>query len=432
MARGGVHHLPRQPDRAGADAAGRPRRRQARHPVPGAVARLLRHPGREAAGAAARAGRLRLVRHPDLGRRRGDLHHRQRAVRRRHRRRAPAAAGHRPRPDPVFPRLLAAARGVHPLRHRVDPLAGAVGRAAADRDVPGAARLGLRRADGFGPMLSAPSKFAPGGERAGQFASVFWPSLTAMVGFWATLALNIPDFTRYARSQRDQVLGQVLGPAAADGAAGLHRRRGHLGHGADLRRGDLGPGGADRAHGRLRRGGRAGRAAAGDADHQPRRQRGRAGQRLLEPRAAADLVPHGRLHHRRHRHRDLPLEAARDHRRLHLHLADRLLGAAGPDRGDHAGRLLPHPAHRTRSRCAVPPRRRLRLPRRLEPGGAGRAGAGRRAQPAGLPQGGRIRGRGAGGLRDDLHLRVVRGTRGGGRRVPAADEVLGDPGTRSA
>lgn len=67
------------------------------------------------------------------------------------------------------------------------------------------------RADGFGPMLSAPSKFAPGGPREGQFGTVFWPSLTAMVGFWATLALNIPDFTRYARSQRDQVIGQALG-----------------------------------------------------------------------------------------------------------------------------------------------------------------------------------------------------------------------------
>ncbi len=67
------------------------------------------------------------------------------------------------------------------------------------------------RAEGFGPMLSAPSKFAAGGERDGQFWQVFWPSLTAMVGFWATLALNIPDFTRYARSQRDQVLGQAIG-----------------------------------------------------------------------------------------------------------------------------------------------------------------------------------------------------------------------------
>jgi nucleobase:cation symporter-1, NCS1 family len=67
------------------------------------------------------------------------------------------------------------------------------------------------QADGFGPMLSTPSQFAPGGARAGQFGSVFWPSLTAMVGFWATLALNIPDFTRYAKSQRDQIIGQALG-----------------------------------------------------------------------------------------------------------------------------------------------------------------------------------------------------------------------------
>ena len=67
------------------------------------------------------------------------------------------------------------------------------------------------RADGFGPLFAAPSQFDPGGARAGQFWSVFWPSLTAMVGFWATLALNIPDFTRFARSQRDQVLGQALG-----------------------------------------------------------------------------------------------------------------------------------------------------------------------------------------------------------------------------
>ena len=41
--------------------------------------------------------------------------------------------------------------------------------------------------------------------------SVFWPSLTAMVGFWGTLALNIPDFTRFARTQRDQVIGQAIG-----------------------------------------------------------------------------------------------------------------------------------------------------------------------------------------------------------------------------
>jgi NCS1 family nucleobase:cation symporter-1 len=67
------------------------------------------------------------------------------------------------------------------------------------------------KAGGFGDLLSAPSQFVEGGKKAGQFWSVFWPSLTAMVGFWATLALNIPDFTRFARTQRDQVLGQSVG-----------------------------------------------------------------------------------------------------------------------------------------------------------------------------------------------------------------------------
>lgn len=66
-------------------------------------------------------------------------------------------------------------------------------------------------AGGFGPMLEAPSQFDAGGKRAGQFWLVFWPALTAMVGYWATLALNIPDFTRFARSQRDQIVGQSIG-----------------------------------------------------------------------------------------------------------------------------------------------------------------------------------------------------------------------------
>ncbi|MBI4376326.1 MAG: NCS1 family nucleobase:cation symporter-1 [Elusimicrobia bacterium] len=68
-----------------------------------------------------------------------------------------------------------------------------------------------QRAGGFGPMLQAPSAFAPGQPKAGQFWAFFFPALTGMIGFWATLSLNIPDFTRYARSQRDQVLGQALG-----------------------------------------------------------------------------------------------------------------------------------------------------------------------------------------------------------------------------
>lgn len=74
-----------------------------------------------------------------------------------------------------------------------------------------------RQAGGFGPILSQPSAFAPGGAKAGQFWDAFFPALTGMVGFWATLALNIPDFSRYAKSQRDQVLGQAIGLPATMG-----------------------------------------------------------------------------------------------------------------------------------------------------------------------------------------------------------------------
>ena len=62
-------------------------------------------------------------------------------------------------------------------------------------------------ADGFGPIFTQPAKL----DTAEKFWPVFGVGLTAMVGYWATLSLNIPDFSRYARSQRDQVVGQALG-----------------------------------------------------------------------------------------------------------------------------------------------------------------------------------------------------------------------------
>jgi nucleobase:cation symporter-1, NCS1 family len=67
------------------------------------------------------------------------------------------------------------------------------------------------RAHGFGPILSTTSAFRPGSGRETQFWPTVAASLTAMVGFWATLALNICDFTRFSRSQRDQIVGQILG-----------------------------------------------------------------------------------------------------------------------------------------------------------------------------------------------------------------------------
>jgi NCS1 family nucleobase:cation symporter-1 len=61
--------------------------------------------------------------------------------------------------------------------------------------------------NGLGPILAQPSKFTS----SVQFWAFFFPSLTGMVGFWATLSLNIPDFTRYATSQRAQQMGQAIG-----------------------------------------------------------------------------------------------------------------------------------------------------------------------------------------------------------------------------
>ncbi len=62
-------------------------------------------------------------------------------------------------------------------------------------------------ADGFGPLLEQEDNF----KTRGEFFDAFAAGLTAMVGFWATLSLNIPDFSRFARSQRDQIIGQTLG-----------------------------------------------------------------------------------------------------------------------------------------------------------------------------------------------------------------------------
>ncbi|KAB2630980.1 permease C29B12.14c [Pyrus ussuriensis x Pyrus communis] len=60
------------------------------------------------------------------------------------------------------------------------------------------------KAGGFSHMLSLSSRLT-----TNQFWSLFFPSLTANISFWATLALNIPDFTRYAKSQTDQIVGQA-------------------------------------------------------------------------------------------------------------------------------------------------------------------------------------------------------------------------------
>jgi NCS1 family nucleobase:cation symporter-1 len=64
----------------------------------------------------------------------------------------------------------------------------------------------LYQAGGVGFLLNEPGKF----QTFGEFFPIFVPSLTAMIGFWATLSLNMPDFTRFGKSQREQVVGQTV------------------------------------------------------------------------------------------------------------------------------------------------------------------------------------------------------------------------------
>jgi len=65
----------------------------------------------------------------------------------------------------------------------------------------------LVKAKGFGPLLAERSKF----QDFHSFFKVFIPSLTGMIAFWATLSLNIPDFTRFGKGQREQMWGQIVG-----------------------------------------------------------------------------------------------------------------------------------------------------------------------------------------------------------------------------
>jgi NCS1 family nucleobase:cation symporter-1 len=95
-------------------------------------------------------------------------------------------------------------RGIEGIKH--------LGSAAAPVLITGSTILlvwGIRNGGGLANVLSESTRLQ--GTSAGSFWRIFPPALTAAVGYWATLSLNIPDFTRYARSQRSQALGQALG-----------------------------------------------------------------------------------------------------------------------------------------------------------------------------------------------------------------------------
>src|SRR2546421_9509393 len=64
------------------------------------------------------------------------------------------------------------------------------------------------QAGGFGPILTEPGKIGWGGT---FWFVLFPPALMGMIAFWSTLSLNMPDFTRFGKSQRAQAVGQILG-----------------------------------------------------------------------------------------------------------------------------------------------------------------------------------------------------------------------------
>ncbi|MBT9561172.1 MAG: cytosine permease [Myxococcales bacterium] len=92
-----------------------------------------------------------------------------------------------------------------------------VGAATAGEVLHVAVQLRDAATPGGTAVLRADPKVNPAGAPAkpgadlGFLFGVILPALTAMVGYWATLSLNIPDFTRFAKSQKDQIIGQTVG-----------------------------------------------------------------------------------------------------------------------------------------------------------------------------------------------------------------------------
>ena len=231
----------------------------------------------------------------------------------------------------VVPAVLGPERLHHLPRHgpaaRGRELGGAV-RAGDDRRRCCGGRSGARTASGRCWRSRASST------TVGEFLPVFVPSLTAMIGFWATLSLNMPDFTRFGRSQREQIVGQVVALPTTMSRVRGDGRDDHQRDGDHLRRVDLGSGPAGRqVH--ARRSSSRSRCSPSSS----RRSRSTSPPTSCRrPTTSPTRFPRsisfktGGLITGLARHRDSAVEAARRSVRLHLHLAARLLRRPRIDR----------------------------------------------------------------------------------------------------
>jgi purine-cytosine permease-like protein len=263
-----------------------------------------------------------------------------------------------------------------------------------------------------GNVFEASSQLVGGNE---SFWALFGPGLAANVGYWITLSMNIPDFTRYAKSQRSQVIGQSIAmPLTMTGFSFI---------------------------------GIAVTCATIIEFGEPIWDPVTLVARLLDDlpillivamiivviaQIAPDLVSHGRPDHRGDRDRVVPLEAVRGRGRLHLHVAGRLRQPAGLVPRRDGARLLAAAARAAGARGALPagPGRPLLVLERLQLARAGRRRGGRDPGAAGLHERGDDRGRDR--RRPELprralqvrRVRRLRPLRGDVRRPHA----LGDPG----
>jgi NCS1 family nucleobase:cation symporter-1 len=188
-----------------------------------------------------------------------------------------------------------------------------------------------------------------------SFLHFFFPSLTGMVGYWATLSLNIPDFTRYAKSQESQIVGQAFGLPVAMTLYTFIGIAVHVGVDGGLRRADLEP---DCAAGRF---------------HQPliaflalvsiliATLNVNIGanvvspvERLFQPCAATDQLSHRRADYGLSGLAMMPWKLMASLWQLHIQVAGGLLGTAGAGGGDHDRGLLFYSRHKAGHGVAVP------------------------------------------------------------------------------
>ena len=111
-------------------------------------------------------------------------------------------------------RLLGDQDGDHPAGHGGDQALRELGGAVPHRGRPRPAGLDGRQAGGLGPVVDEPGTLGWGAD----FWKLFPLSLMGMIAFWSTLSLNMPDFTRFGRSQREQTVRPGPRPADHDDA----------------------------------------------------------------------------------------------------------------------------------------------------------------------------------------------------------------------